>query len=80
MSQPALTCKEFIQLVTEYLEGALPPGEKSRFDAHLSVCPGCQAYFEQIRLTILWTGGVTEEQISPAAQDELLHAFREWKK
>lgn len=80
MNAEPLTCKEFVELVTDYLEGAMPPAEKSRFEAHLAVCPGCQAYFQQIRQTVEWTGGISEEQIPEEAKGELLRAFRGWKK
>jgi len=69
-----------VELVTEYLEGAMSPREMAIFEAHLSVCPGCTAYFEQMRQTIKLAGTLTEESIAPQARDELLHVFRNWKK
>ena len=47
-----MTCKELVELVTDYLEGVLGRGERRRFEAHLAACEGCAAYFEQIRRTI----------------------------
>ena len=70
------TCREMVELVTEYLEGAMPPRERAIFEAHLSVCPGCTAYFEQMRQTIGALGTLTEDDIAPAARDELLEIFR----
>ncbi len=69
-----------VELVTEYLEGAMFPREMAIFEAHLSVCPGCTAYFEQMRQTIKLAGKLTEESIAPQARDELLSVFRNWKK
>lgn len=74
-----LTCREFVEIVTDYLEGTLAPGERERFEAHLAVCPGCQIYLEQIRETVRLSGKLTEDSISPEAQSELLQAFRDWK-
>lgn len=74
-----LTCKEFVEVVTEYLEESMPPEPRARFEAHLQVCSGCQTYLEQIRQTIQAAGKLTEQDLSPQAQETLLKAFREWK-
>lgn len=79
MNTDWLTCREFVEIVTEYLEGTLSPRERERFEAHLAVCPGCQIYLEQIRETIRLSGKLTEDSISLDAQSELLRAFRDWK-
>jgi anti-sigma factor RsiW len=47
-----MTCQELVELVTDYLEDALTPEERERFEAHLDDCPGCRAYVEQMRVTI----------------------------
>ncbi|KPV48900.1 hypothetical protein SE17_35585 [Kouleothrix aurantiaca] len=80
MIREYLTCREMVELVTEYLEGAMPPRERAIFEAHLAVCPGCTAYFEQMRATIRMTGHLTEESIEPEARDTLLDVFRNWKR
>jgi len=80
MNRDYLTCREMVELVTEYLEGAMSPREMAIFEAHLSVCPGCTAYFEQMRQTIRMAGRLTEESIAPQVRDELLQVFRNWKK
>lgn len=78
--EPAsLTCKELVEIVTDYLEGALSPRDRARFESHLEVCPGCRYYLDQIRQTIRLSGALQEESISPEAQRELLQAFRNWK-
>jgi anti-sigma factor RsiW len=74
-----LTCQELVELVTAYIEGALPEDERARFDAHLAICPGCTRYIEQMRQTIRLLGALTEAGISPQARDDLLGAFRRWK-
>ena len=44
-----LTCRELVELVTDYLDGALSPAEQDRFEEHLQRCLGCDRYLEQIR-------------------------------
>ena len=80
MTVPNLTCREFVELVTEYLEGTMPAEERARFDAHMAVCPGCQDYLDQMRQTIQATGHLSEESIAPATRDHLLTIFRDWKR
>ena len=75
-----MTCQELVELVTAYFEGALPAGEREGFERHLGVCPGCQAYVEQLRQTIALTGGLREEDVPPDAEARLLQAFRDWKR
>ena len=75
-----LRCQEFVELVTDYLEGALPPAEMARFEAHLAYCDPCITYIKEIRLTIRALGRLSEHDIAPAARDELLAAFRDWKR
>jgi anti-sigma factor RsiW len=67
-----------VELVTDYLEDAMAPHERARFEEHLAICPGCQAYLEQLRVTIEALGGLPEERLEGAARDELLAAFRDW--
>ena len=79
-SSDELTCKEFVELVTEYLEGALPDETRARFDTHLGKCKGCTNYLTQMRFTISTTGTLTEETIPAGAREEMLALFRDWKK
>jgi anti-sigma factor RsiW len=74
-----LSCQEFVELVTDYLENALPATTRARFEAHLSQCHGCTRYLEQMRLTIAATGRLTEESLEPTAREVLLRHFRDWK-
>jgi anti-sigma factor RsiW len=78
MGAPAadLTCKELVELVTDYLEGALPETERRRFDEHLSSCPYCLTYLDQMRQTIRALGRLPEETVSPEVMNALLDAFR----
>jgi anti-sigma factor RsiW len=75
-----LTCRELIELVTDYLEGALTDEERRRFEEHVAICEGCSNYLDQIRRTIDLTGRVRAEALSAQAKEELLAAFRGWKR
>ncbi len=73
-----LTCQELVELVTDYLEGTLPPPERARFETHLLDCDDCPVYLDQMRLTIRLAGTLAEEHVSPDARDEMLRLFRDW--
>jgi anti-sigma factor RsiW len=75
-----MTCKELVELVTDYLEGALPDDVRIRLETHLSGCDGCTNYVEQMRQTIRLTGKVREENLTPQQRDDLLRLFRDWQK
>lgn len=74
----SLSCEQFVELVTEYLENALDAGARQEFEEHLALCPGCVTYLDQIRETIRQSGRVRLEDLSPAARDHLLAAFDGW--
>jgi anti-sigma factor RsiW len=74
MVREYFTCREMVELVTEYLEGAMPPPERAEFERHLALCPGCAAYFEQLRQTIRALGAIPDDDLSPPP--ELLEVFR----
>lgn len=79
-TRPAeMDCRTLVELVTEYLEGALPERERAAIDAHLAECDGCTAYLEQMRTTIRVTGHLHEEQIPEEARRTLRGVFRTWR-
>jgi len=75
-----LNCQQLVELVSDYLEGALGPADVARFEGHIAACEGCREYLAQMRLTIQALGRLPEESIPPAAREELLTAFRTWRK
>jgi anti-sigma factor RsiW len=76
----ALTCRELVELVTEYLEGALSAGDRARFDDHIAECVDCTAHLNQMRRTLRVVGRLTEGSLRPEARDALLTAFRDWRR
>ena len=75
-----ISCQEVVELVTDYLEGALPPDLQARFEDHLSLCDGCVWYVDQIRMTVQAVGRIGEEDVPPETRDGLVAAFREFKR
>jgi len=81
--RPALTnplsCQELVELVSDYLEGALDEPTRARFDEHIAGCDGCTEYVEQMRETIRLVGRLEETQLSVPARAQLMAAFQDWK-
>ena len=75
----ALVCRQAVELMTDYLEGALSPGDRTRFETHLAGCPHCSEYLAQIQATIAAAGQVDADDLTPEAVDELVALFRRWK-
>ncbi|HEY5955746.1 MAG TPA: zf-HC2 domain-containing protein [Polyangiaceae bacterium] len=73
-----MRCKELVELVTDYFEDRLLPEQRLRFEEHLHWCPPCVRYLEQMRMTILVVGRLTEQDIPSEARTELLSTFRGW--
>lgn len=69
-------CRELVELLTEYLEGALPPDEVAAIESHLAACPACARYLAQMRATIDALGSLPVQTLSDEACDTLLAAFR----
>jgi anti-sigma factor RsiW len=74
-----LPCQELVELVTDYFEGALPPAEVARFEAHMAACPGCATHLEQMRTTLALTHAAGELESRPEVAG-LLAAFRDWRR
>lgn len=74
-----MACNELVELITDYLEDALPPADRARFDEHLTICDGCTAYLDQMRATLKALGNVSFESVDQTARQRLLDAFRDWK-
>ena len=71
-----LACTEVVELVTDYLEGALPDAQRRRVDAHLAHCPGCSEYLEQMRTVAGSLGGLREDDLPPELRSSLIESFR----
>jgi anti-sigma factor RsiW len=74
-----LTCQELVELVTDYLEDALPAPERARFEAHVAGCEACATYLAQMRATIRLTRAANGLDDRPEVAG-LLEVFRDWKR
>jgi anti-sigma factor RsiW len=74
-----LTCQQMTELVTAYLEGALPWSDRFRFQLHLGTCRHCRRYLRQMRTTVRLLGRVPAEPVPDAVMQSLLAQFRAWK-
>jgi predicted anti-sigma-YlaC factor YlaD len=75
----ALTCKEVVELVSDYLEHALAPETRAQFEDHVAHCPGCTNYVQQVQKTIDMLHRLTEQPVFPQTKEELLQLFEQWK-
>jgi anti-sigma factor RsiW len=78
MSYEDLPCVDFVELVTDYLEGALPTDQRLIVERHLAFCLPCVDYLDQIRATVRATGALREEDVPEPVMQSLLDAFREF--
>jgi len=74
-----MKCRDVVELMTDYLEGALSRADRARFEEHISGCDGCRAYLEQLRATRQAAGRLAGEPVPESLQAELLKAFRDWR-
>ena len=75
-----ITCQELTEVLTDYLEGAMPPDERAAFEAHLALCEGCVHYLTQMRQTIESVRELQPAHVEATAPDDLLAAFRAWQR
>lgn len=75
-----LTCRELVEVVTDYLEDQMPAEQRLLFEEHIAYCSWCVTYLEQMRETIRATGALREEDLAPEAREALLDMFRDWRR
>jgi predicted anti-sigma-YlaC factor YlaD len=73
------SCAEIVDLVTDYLEGTLPPELRLEFERHLVACPPCRGYLMQMRGLLRVAGRLREEQLPPELREALIEHFSDWK-
>ena len=74
-----IPCQQVVELISDYLEGALPARSRRRLDYHLAGCPHCTAYLAQMRETLRLTGRLVPEDLSPEMQREFADVYRRWR-
>jgi len=75
-----LSCREFVEFVTDYLERALEPHERVRCEQHLVVCSECSDYLDGTRATIRLTRTLAvEDELGAAGRQRLVDALDRWQ-
>ena len=74
-----LVCRQVVELVNDYLEGALSRADHQRFERHLRACPNCTAYLQQMRATIAALGRLTPEDLTPEVRQDFTELYRSWQ-
>lgn len=74
-----LACREVVELLTDFLEGALDERTRTQVEQHLVLCSGCTEYLRQFRATIGATRKLAEEDLPERVKESLLDAFRHWR-
>ena len=72
-----LACRDVVELLSDYLDGALDPGTRAHLEVHLDDCDGCTMVLDQLRETVRRSGGLTDEAVSSAQRETLRAAFRQ---
>jgi anti-sigma factor RsiW len=79
LRKSGLVCQEMVELITDYLEGALSRSQRRRFEAHIADCEHCTEYLEQMRATIRLTGRLREDDLTPEMRSEFAELYRRWR-
>ncbi len=74
-----LACQDLVEIITEYLEGALPDPDRSLFEMHIDGCDGCLTYLHQMRDTVRAIGHLDAEGLTEPDRERLLTLFRDWR-
>jgi anti-sigma factor RsiW len=72
-------CQEMVELITDYLEGALTRFQRKRFEAHIAGCEHCAEYLQQMRATIDITGSLAAEDLTPEMRADFAELYRKWQ-
>jgi anti-sigma factor RsiW len=75
-----MTCRQVVELMTDYLEDNLPAGDRARFEEHIAGCDGCRAYLAQLQTTREMVGRIANVPMPASVERELIEAFRNWRR
>ncbi len=75
---PEMPCQEFVERVTDYLEGALSAADTTRLETHLGACQHCAHYLAQLEVTLDLAGQLHVDDVTPEMRADLLQAFSRW--
>jgi anti-sigma factor RsiW len=79
MSDLGYSCKQIVEVVTDYLEGGLATDDRIAFERHVAICPPCRGYLSQMRKVTRVANSLSEDDLSPRAREALANAFAGWR-
>jgi anti-sigma factor RsiW len=74
-----MNCRQVVELMTDYIEGALSSRDRTRFEEHIAGCDGCRAYLAELQMTRRVLGRLADEPVPASVEQDLLEAFRSWR-
>ena len=80
MSRTDIACRDVVELITDFLEGALSVQKRVELEQHLVICRGCADHLNQVQATRRVLSQLdTGDEITPETRDQLLDTFRQWR-
>jgi anti-sigma factor RsiW len=79
MTPSRLVCQQAVELMSDYLDGALSRRDRRRLEMHLAECDACTAFLEQMRVTIAASGVVTPDDLSPETLNALTELYERYR-
>jgi exonuclease VII small subunit len=70
-----ITCREVVEVVTDFLEGRLPIEDRDLFERHIAMCAWCETYLDQMRHTVSVVGALREDDVPEPMLDALARVF-----
>jgi anti-sigma factor RsiW len=67
-----LSCQQLVELLTEYLEAALPAELRAACEGHLAGCGPCATYLAQMRQTVALLGELIDETVDLTSRERLI--------
>jgi anti-sigma factor RsiW len=74
-----MNCRQVVELMTDYIEGALSSRDRTRFEEHIAGCDGCRAYLAELQTTRRILGRLADEPVPASVEKDLLETFRTWR-
>ena len=77
MTDHVVTCRQVVEIVSDYLDDELAPDFRAAVEDHLAVCPGCLEYLSQMRTTVGSLRDIDTEDLPSSMVSQLVSAFSE---
>jgi hypothetical protein len=73
-----VTCREFVEVITDYHELALSTKERIAVEQHLVVCSACTRYDQQLRATVRVAASIELDELGPESRRALVASLDKW--